>query len=51
VLWADGHVRSRTPLWRTQATGGLPAATWRQNSLGEIDADGNFSTDELFDLE
>lgn len=51
VLWADGHVRSWVPAWRTATTGGLPATTWRQNALGDIDADGDFTTDDLFDLE
>jgi prepilin-type N-terminal cleavage/methylation domain-containing protein len=43
IVWADGHANSRKPLLRI--TGNARTA-----QLGEIDQDGDLSTDELFDL-
>ncbi len=52
VLWVDGHAKSFQPVYRTGVFGaGYDAELFRQNRLGDIDSDGNLSTDELFDLE
>ena len=45
VLWCDGHVKARKPLYRADAT-----EAYKSNNLGELDEDGNFNTDELFTL-
>jgi len=52
VVWADGHAKSFQPAYRTGTFGpGYDAAAFRAVNLGDIDADGDFTTDELFDLE
>ena len=51
VLWADGHCNSRAPTYRTGTFGyGFNAADYTAVNLGDLDRDGNFATDELFDL-
>ncbi len=51
TVWCDGHARTFAPLYRTGVFGyGNDAALFRANSLGDLDRDGVFSTDELFDL-
>lgn len=52
VIWADGHVKTFMPVYRTGIFGnGYDAETHRHNRLGDIDSDGDLTTDELFDLE
>ncbi|HEY0866440.1 MAG TPA: prepilin-type N-terminal cleavage/methylation domain-containing protein [Fimbriimonas sp.] len=54
VLWADGHVKARKPAMRTGTFGiwvTYDAKDFIPHSLGDIDSDGDLSTDELFDLE
>jgi prepilin-type N-terminal cleavage/methylation domain-containing protein len=52
VLWTDGHAKPFKPILRTGTFGyGFNASDFRKENLGDIDIDGNFSTDELFDLE
>ncbi len=54
VAWADGHVKARQPVLRTVPFGfGTPSdpAVVKGYNLGEIDQDGDLTTDELFDLE
>ncbi len=51
VLWMDGHVKARKPVYRTGTFGwGYNADDFRKNNLGDIDEDGDLTTDELFDL-
>ncbi|MBC8064758.1 MAG: prepilin-type N-terminal cleavage/methylation domain-containing protein [Chlorobia bacterium] len=51
IVWADGHAKSRKPVLRAGSFGyGYNAADFRPHHLGEIDQDGNLTTDELFDL-
>jgi prepilin-type N-terminal cleavage/methylation domain-containing protein/prepilin-type processing-associated H-X9-DG protein len=51
VLWADCHVKSFTPIYRNGSFGaGYDASAFRAVLLGDIDADGDLTTDELFDL-
>ena len=51
VLWCDGHVHAFHPVYRTGDFGyGFHASDFVANNLGDIDEDGNFATDELFDL-
>jgi prepilin-type N-terminal cleavage/methylation domain-containing protein/prepilin-type processing-associated H-X9-DG protein len=51
VLWCDGHVVARHPVYRTGTFGGgYHAADFLPISLGDIDGDGDLSTDDLFDL-
>jgi prepilin-type N-terminal cleavage/methylation domain-containing protein/prepilin-type processing-associated H-X9-DG protein len=52
ILWTDTHANARTPIYRSGAFGyGFNSADFMNNTLGEIDRDGDFGTDELFDLE
>jgi prepilin-type N-terminal cleavage/methylation domain-containing protein/prepilin-type processing-associated H-X9-DG protein len=51
ILWVDTHAKTRTPSYRTGSFGyGFNSVDFVKNSLGDIDQDGNFVTDELFDL-
>ncbi len=51
ILWTDGHVKVRTPVYRTGSFGyGFNAADFTPQHLGDIDSDGNLATDELFSL-
>lgn len=51
IAWADGHAKSRKPAYRTGTFGfGYNAADFTPIQLGDIDQDGNLTTDELFDL-
>ena len=52
VLWADGHAKVFKPILRFGDFGyGFHAEDFRRANLGDIDSDGNFATDELFDLQ
>lgn len=46
LLWADGHVKAMTPFYRTGST----YAKYIPNAIGDIDKDGNMTTNEYFDL-
>ncbi|MCC6446477.1 MAG: DUF1559 domain-containing protein [Armatimonadetes bacterium] len=51
VLWCDGHVKVARPIYRAGSFGwGYNASDFVPNHLGDIDADGDLTTDELFDL-
>lgn len=51
ALWCDGHAKTRAPMLRTGDFGyGFHAEDFKKANLGEIDEDGDFTTDELFDL-
>ncbi|PQV64120.1 hypothetical protein B1R32_107145 [Abditibacterium utsteinense] len=50
VLWADGHVKAHKPLFRAQSDFPYDAELYRSSDLGDLDEDGNFATDEFFDL-
>jgi prepilin-type processing-associated H-X9-DG protein len=51
VLWVDSHAKTLTPTYRSGAFGyGYNSADFVKNHLGDIDQDGNFDTDELYDL-
>lgn len=51
ILWCDGHVASRAPVYRSGTFGyGFHAYDFIAVNLGDIDSDGDFTTDELFDL-
>jgi len=47
VLWCDGHVKVFKPVFRPDPS----FQPHRERLLGDIDRDGNFLTDELFDLQ
>ncbi len=52
VLWCDTHVASRHPNFRTGDFGaGYHSADFLNISLGDIDGDGDLTTDDLFDLQ
>jgi len=51
VVWADAHASVFAPRFRLTVTGGFTPERLRLDNLGDIDRDGDFSTDELFDLE
>jgi prepilin-type N-terminal cleavage/methylation domain-containing protein/prepilin-type processing-associated H-X9-DG protein len=52
VLWLDGHVKAFQPRYRTGTFGfGYKAEDFQAVHLGDIDRDGDFMTDELFDLQ
>jgi len=50
VLWCDGHAKARKPLFRAGATFGFgySSQNYRDALIGDIDDDGDFTTDELF---
>ena len=50
VLFCDGHVKALRAVYRTGNVGfgGTPATTLKTNNLGDIDEDGNLTTNELF---
>jgi len=53
VVWCDGHAKSFTPVLRKGAFGyggAYDASEFTPVHLGEIDRDGDLTTDELFDL-
>jgi prepilin-type N-terminal cleavage/methylation domain-containing protein/prepilin-type processing-associated H-X9-DG protein len=51
VLWADGHAKTRKPILRTGTFGyGNDARDFTPHQLGELDGDGDLTTDDLFDL-
>jgi prepilin-type N-terminal cleavage/methylation domain-containing protein/prepilin-type processing-associated H-X9-DG protein len=51
VLWCDGHVKVFKPVLRSGSFGyGFNSSDFGANNLGDIDKDGNLTTDELFDL-
>ena len=51
AFWADGHVKSSRPAFRTGSFGfGFDDSMFNPKQLGDLDRDGNFSTDELFSL-
>jgi len=51
ILWCDGHVKVFRPTFRSGSFGwGYNATDFVANSLGDIDSDGDLTTDELFDL-
>jgi prepilin-type N-terminal cleavage/methylation domain-containing protein/prepilin-type processing-associated H-X9-DG protein len=51
VLWCDGHAKAMRPQMRTDDFGyGFHSEDFKKENLGEIDQDGDFTTDELFDL-
>lgn len=52
VLWADGHVKAMKPTYRTGTFGyGYNAEDFRKNNLGDLDRDGDLTTNEYFDLD
>lgn len=52
VLFCDGHVKAMKPVFRSGTFGlGYNADEFREKLLGDIDEDGNLSTNELFDLQ
>ncbi len=54
VLWCDGHVKARKPVYRSGTFGSYVtynADDFREHDLGDIDEDGNLSTNELFELD
>ncbi|HVL39087.1 MAG TPA: prepilin-type N-terminal cleavage/methylation domain-containing protein [Fimbriimonadaceae bacterium] len=52
VVWTDGHSKSRAPVMRSGAFGwGLDGAFFAPYRLGDLDADGDLTSDELFDLQ
>ena len=50
VLWADGHVKAVQPKYRAQSGFPYNAENYQRAQLGDLDEDGDFGTDELFDL-
>ncbi|BDI31712.1 hypothetical protein CCAX7_37630 [Capsulimonas corticalis] len=52
VLWVDGHVKAMKPVYRSGSFGYMNSyneSEFRPANLGDIDEDGDFTTDELFD--
>ena len=51
VLWVDGHVKAMRPIYRSGSFGynnGYNAKDFIAQNLGDIDDDGDLTTDELF---
>ncbi|MCA0361780.1 MAG: prepilin-type N-terminal cleavage/methylation domain-containing protein [Armatimonadetes bacterium] len=51
IVWADTHSRGRKPLLRSTPFASWQPQPFRQARLGEIDRDGDLTTNELFDLD
>lgn len=52
VLWCDAHAKSFRPVLRTGTFGyGFDGRDFLGPNLGELDRDGDLTTDDLFDLE
>lgn len=53
VVWADSHARVWRPTLRRQpfGYGNFDPKQWNESNLGELDLDGDLTTDELFDLD
>ncbi|RYG31590.1 prepilin-type N-terminal cleavage/methylation domain-containing protein [bacterium] len=52
IVWADGHANARKPIYRQGPFGyGYQGKDFEAVQLGDIDKDGDLTTDELFDLE
>ena len=57
VLFCDGHVKATKPTYRSGQFGYAPSfnqydsAKFREENIGDIDEDGDLTTDELFDLQ
>lgn len=51
VLWADGHVKAMKPVYRSTDFSVFTPAPFLKNNLGDIDGDGDLTTNEFFDLE
>ncbi len=54
VLWTDGHAKAQTPTYRsgTFGWGGIyESEEFKGYQLGDLDRDGDLTTNELFDLE
>ncbi|MGV3723860.1 MAG: prepilin-type N-terminal cleavage/methylation domain-containing protein [Actinomycetota bacterium] len=49
IIWADGHVKGERPKVFDRAN--PPAALRLQHHVGDIDRDGDLTTDELWDLQ
>jgi len=50
VLWADGHVKAVKPKYRGADFNGYTVGPFNKNHLGDIDKDGDLTTNEYFDL-
>lgn len=51
TVWCDGHAKTHKPKYRTGTFGyGFKAEDFVKNNLGDLDEDGDFTTDEWFDL-
>ncbi len=52
IAFADGHAKADTPVYRSGTFGfGYDAELYRSYNLGDIDSDGDLTTDELMDLQ
>ena len=57
VLFCDGHVKATKPVYRTGTFGYWPSydqydsEKFREEHIGDVDEDGDLTTDELFDLQ
>jgi prepilin-type N-terminal cleavage/methylation domain-containing protein/prepilin-type processing-associated H-X9-DG protein len=50
VLWVDGHVKARMPVYRTVPIGSYNWALYKENNIGDLDEDNNLSTNEFYTL-
>ena len=54
IVWADGHASSKVPVYRSGNFGwggSFNSEDFTKNSIGDIDEDGDLTTDELMDLQ
>jgi len=51
IAWCDTHVSTRKPVLRTAPFSIFQPEPFITNNLGDIDSDGDLTTDELFDLQ
>ncbi len=50
ILWVDGHAKTRRPMLRDRPFAAFSPEPFRTALLGEIDGDGDLTTNDLFDL-
>ena len=51
IVWTDSHANTRRPILRTAPFSIFAVQPFQTANLGDIDRDGDLSTDELFDLD
>ncbi|RYG68206.1 DUF1559 domain-containing protein [bacterium] len=51
ILWVDGHVKARMPVYRTVPVGSYNWPLYKEKNIGDIDEDFDLKTNELYTLD